>query len=108
MCSSQAPFVPLFPSVSRELICLARQVEMGEGGVHVWRHDRLGRAEVGFVERGKAGDAEKREANRDLVFEDLEEPYDPRSSGRSEAVDIETADQDRVGAEDHRLDDVGA
>jgi len=81
---------------------------MGEGGVHVWRHDRLGRAEVGFVERGKAGDAEKREANRDLVFEDLEEPYDPRSSGRSEAVDIETADQDRVGAENHRLDDVGA
>jgi len=81
---------------------------MGEGGVHVWRHDRLGRAEVGFVERGKAGDAEKREANRDLVFENLEEPYDPRSSGRGEAVDIETADRDRIGAQDHRLDDIGA
>ena len=71
-------------------------------------HDRPGRAEVGFVERGKAGDAQQREANRDLVFEDLEEPYDPRTSGRGEAVDIETADRHRIGAEDHCLDDIGA
>jgi hypothetical protein len=44
-----------------------------EGAVDMWRHDLARRADIGFVELAVAGDSEQREANADLVFENLEE-----------------------------------
>src|SRR6266851_2874111 len=93
---------------SSALIRLFRQIEMRERAVDVRRHHRPRRADIGFVELAIAGDAEQREADADLVFEDLEEPHDARPAGGGKPVDIEPADDDRVGAERDRLDDIGA
>ena len=89
-------------------IRLARQVEVGEGAVNVRRHDLARRADVGFVEFAVGGDAEQRQADADLVLEDLEEAHHALGASRGKAVDVEPAAGDRVGAEDQRLDDVGA
>src|SRR5438067_7876294 len=88
-------------------IRLARQVEVREGAVDVGRHHLAGRADIGLVELAVGADAEQREADADLVFEDLEEAHHALGAGRGEAVDIEAAAGDRVGAEDQRLDHVG-
>jgi hypothetical protein len=75
--------------------------------VDVRRHDLARRADVGFVELVVSGDAEQRQADADLVFENLEEAHHALGAGRGKAVDIEPAAGDRVGAEDQRLDHVG-
>src|SRR5438045_7572364 len=66
--------------------------------------DLAGRVDIGFVEFAVAGDAEQREADADLVFDDLEEAHHALGAGGSEPADIEPAAGDRVGAEDQRLD----
>jgi hypothetical protein len=99
---------PRFPAVARKSIRLARQVEVGEGAVDVRRHDLACRADVGFVELVVAGDAKQRQANADLVFEDLEQPHHAGGARRGEPVDIEPATGDRVGPQGQCFDDVGA
>src|SRR5216683_383604 len=93
---------------SSALIRLFRQIEVREGAVNMRRHHRARRADIGFVELAIAGDAEQREADADLVFEDLEEPHHARPAGGGEPIDIKSADDDRVGPEGDRLDDIGA
>src|SRR5690242_19575621 len=88
---------PAIPPV--RLIRLTRQVEVREGAVDVRRHDLAGRADIGFVELVVAGDAEQRQADTDLVFEDLEEAHHALGASGGEAVDVEAAAGDRVGAE---------
>src|SRR5215472_3181566 len=92
----------------RRLIGLARQVEEREGAVDMRRGDRPRRSDVGFVEGGKARDAEQRETDRNLVLEDFEQPHDAGAAGRGEAINIEAAGRNRVGPQYHRLDDIGA
>ena len=67
-------------------IRLARQVEVGEGAVNVRRHDLARRADVGFVEFAVGGDAEQRQADADLVLEDLEEAH--HALGASRGTDV--------------------
>src|SRR6516162_2108650 len=74
----------------------------------MWQHDWPRRADIGFVEGCKSGDAEESEADRDLVLEDLEQAHDAGTAGRREAIDIEPADRDCIGTQDHRLDNIGA
>src|SRR5712692_3743575 len=93
---------------SSALIRLFRQIEVRERAVDMRRHHRPRRADIGFVELAIAGDAEQREADADLVFEDLEEPHHARPAGGGQPIDIKPADDDRVGAQRDRLDDVGA
>ena len=50
---------------------------MREGAVYMRLHDLARRADVGFVELVVASDAEQREADTDLVFEDLEQTHLP-------------------------------
>src|SRR5207248_10477130 len=70
--------------------------------------DLARRADIGFVELAVGGHAEQRQADADLVFEELEEAHHARGAGGGETVDIEPAAGDRVGAEDQRLHHVGA
>src|SRR5207248_5956511 len=88
-------------------IRLARQVQVREGAVDVGQHDLAGGADVGLIELVVAGGAEQREADADFVFEDLEEAHHAFGASSGEAIDVEPAAGDRVGAEDQRLDDVG-
>ena len=81
---------------------------MREGAVYMRLHDLARRADVRFVELVVASDAEQREADTDLVFEDLEEAHHAGRTGGGEPVDIEPTAGDRVGAEDQRLDHIGA
>jgi hypothetical protein len=99
---------PLGAIPPARLIRLARQVEVREGAVHVRLDDLARGADVGFVELVVGGDAEQRQADADLVLEDLEEAHHALGASRGKAVDVEPAAGDRVGAEDQRLDDVGA
>src|SRR5262249_13117896 len=64
--------------------------------------------DIGLIELAVAGHAEQRQADADLVFEDFEQPHDAGGAGRGERINIESATDNRVGAEDQRLDDVGA
>jgi hypothetical protein len=90
------------------LVCFARQVEVREDTVYVRRYDLARRTDVRFVELVITGDAEQRQTDADLVFEDLEQPHDTWSPSRGEAINIKPTDRDNVGAEDQRLDHVGA
>src|SRR5260370_18034465 len=90
------------------LIRLARQVEVREGAVDVRRHYLAGRADVGLIELAVGGRAEQRQADADLVFEDLEEAHHALGAGGGEAVYVEPAPGDRIGAQGHRVDHIGA
>src|SRR5215472_12722932 len=77
----------------RRLIGLARQVEEREGAVDMRRGDRPRRSDVGFVEGGKARDAEQRETDRNLVLEDFEQPHDAGAARRDDlGEDIDRAE----------------
>src|SRR4051812_10670695 len=81
---------------------------MRERAVDVRPDDLRRRPDIRLVDFAVAVDPEQRQADADLIFEDLEQPHDPRPAGRREAIHIEPADHDAIGAEDDRLDDIGA
>src|SRR3954471_148113 len=81
---------------------------MRERAVDVRPDDLRRRADIGFVQLAVAVDPEQRQADADLVFEDLEQPHDPRPAGRRQPVHVKPADDDAIGAENDRLDDIGA
>jgi hypothetical protein len=64
------------------------RVEVREDAVDERRHGLARRTDVGFVELVIAGNAEQRQADVDLVFEDLEQPLPPWASRRGEAINI--------------------
>ena len=90
------------------LVCFARQVEVREDTVYVRRYDLARRADVGFVELVITGDAEQRQTDADLVFEDLEQPHDTWPPSRGKAINIKPTNRDNVGTEDQRPHHVGA
>src|SRR5215813_14343574 len=75
---------------------------------HVRGPDRRRRVQIGCVERREAIDAQKAQTDPDLLFQELEYPYEARLAGGGEAAAGETADPDGLRAERDRLDDVGA
>src|SRR3954454_12362631 len=81
---------------------------MRERAVDVRPHDLRRRPDIGFVQLAVAVDPEQRQADADLVFEDLEQPHDPRPAGRRQPVHVKPADDDAIGTENDRLDEIGA
>src|SRR5579871_6457741 len=72
------------------------------------RHHLARRAEIGFVELVIAVDAEQGQADANFVFEYLEQPNHPLRPGGGQPIDIKPAASHRIGAENDRLDDIGA
>src|SRR5580704_16965076 len=95
--ASKVPLPRLQSSLPSLLICFARQVEVREDAVHVRRHDWPRRADVGFVQLVITSDAEQRQADADLVFEDLEQPHDTRPPGRGNPIEGKPNYRDNIG-----------
>src|SRR5262249_11453041 len=75
-------------SEAPQLIFLDRQIEMRERAVDVRPHHLRRLADVAPVELAVVVDAEQRQADADLVLEDLEQPHHPGRTRRREAIDI--------------------
>src|SRR5215472_16011424 len=79
-----------------------------KGREHVRRIGRRRCMQIGPVDLAEAGEAEKTERARHLVFHEFQHPHDSGLTGGREAVALHAAKPDEVGAKRQRLDDVGA
>src|SRR2546422_9157440 len=75
---------------------------------HVRGTDRRRRVEIGRADGRETIDAEEREADPDLLFEELEHPHEPGLAGGGEAAAREPPDADGVGAQRDPLPGDGA
>ena len=103
----KAPGLAAPPATHPRLVAFA-QAQQREGAVDVGFGDRPGGVDVGAVEVGEAGDAAEAEGGGGFVFEDFQQPDDARRAVGGQGVEVEAADDDEVGAQRDRLEDIGA
>src|SRR6185436_18588206 len=79
-----------------------------EGAGDVRGGDRSGRAKIGLVEGGEAGDAEQAETDAHLVLQQLEHTHEAGGAGGGEPAARQPPEAHHLRTERHRLHDVAA